>query len=56
MQFNMEFTSNQKNWKGNYAVFMGNYLLIKVLERKLRSFCGQLTSNQSIGRKTMQFL
>ena len=31
-----------KYWKGNYAVFMGNYLLNKVLERKLCSFYGKL--------------
>ena len=35
---------------------MGNYLLSKVLEGKLCSFYGKLTSNQSIGRETMQFL
>ena len=40
MQFNGEFTSNQKNYKGNYAVFMGNYLLTKVLEEELCSFMG----------------
>ena len=37
-------------------MFMGNYLLNKVLEGKLCSFYGKLPSNQSIGRETMQFL
>ena len=72
MQFYGKLTSNQsigtetmqflweidlpKHWKGNYAVFMGNYLLNKVLEGKLCSFYGKLPSNQRIGRETMQFL
>ena len=34
---------------------MGNYLLTKVLEGKLCSFYGKLTSNQSIGKETLQF-
>ena len=35
---------------------MGNYFLNKVLEGKQCSFYGKLTSNQSIGRETTQFL
>ena len=34
---------------------MRNYLLNKVLEGKQCNFYGKLTSNQSIGRETMQF-
>ena len=45
-----------KYWKGNYAVFMGNYLLTKVLEGKPCSFYGKFISNQSIGKETMLFL
>ena len=42
--------------EGKHCSFMGNYFLTKVLEGKLCSFYGKLTSNQSIGMETMQFL
>ena len=45
MQFLWEITFKPKYWKGNHAVFMGNLFLTKVLERKLCSFYGKLTSN-----------
>ena len=41
--------------KGNYAVFMGNYLLNKVLERKLCSFYGKLPLNKVLEEKLCSF-